>query len=300
MSVDISDLSKLSEIYKENGFVLVKNVFSDAEVDEMRAEIGKIVGELDPSQHPKSIFDTYDEQRHASDSYFLESASKISFFYEDGAVDKEGNLTVPKDRALNKIGHALHWLNPVYKKYSFDKRICAIVDSLGFLNPHIVQSMYIFKQPKIGGAVTDHIDATFLQSDPPENLFGIWIAVDEASQENGCLWFIPGSHKGPHPGYRFVRTFATDPNEKLLVFEGTKPTYDQSKFVPVPVPKGSLVLINGLVAHKSEPNTSNLSRHAYTLHVAEMEEGKQWNKRNWLQETADYKFPALFSTRSFQ
>lgn len=78
-----------------------------------------------------------------------------------------------------------------------------------------------------------------------------------------------------------MRTFSEDPNEKLLIFEGTKPVYDQTKFVPVPVPKGSLVIINGLVAHKSEPNTSEIPRHAYTFHVAELEEGKQWHKRNW-------------------
>ncbi|CAD5221367.1 unnamed protein product [Bursaphelenchus okinawaensis] len=297
MSIDISDLSKLKQIYDENGYVLIKNVFSEAECDDMKEEIEKIVDKLDLSQHPKTIFDTYDDQRHV-DTYFLDSASKVSFFYEEGALAKDGTLTVPKDQALNKIGHALHWLNPVFKKYTFDQRICNIVRSLGFQNPHIVQSMYIFKQPKIGGAVTDHIDATFLQSDPPENLFGIWIAIDEASQENGCLWFIPGSHQGPHPGYRFVRTFSTDPNEKLLIFEGKKPTYDQSKFLPVPVPKGSMVLINGLVAHKSEPNTSDKSRHAYTVHVAEMVERKKWHERNWLQETEDYKFPALYTSKS--
>lgn len=62
--------------------------------------------------------------------------------------------------------------------------------------PQIVQSMYIFKQPSIGGAVTDHVDATFLQIEPIEKVVGIWIAVDDAEIENGCLWFIPGSHKG--------------------------------------------------------------------------------------------------------
>lgn len=55
--------------------------------------------------------------------YFLNSAGRISHFYEEGALDKEGKLIVDKSRALNKVGHALHWLDPVYKKYSFDERI---------------------------------------------------------------------------------------------------------------------------------------------------------------------------------
>lgn len=52
-----------------------------------------------------------------------------------------------------------------------------------------------FQQPKIGGAVTDHIDATFLYVEPIEHLIGIWIAVDDANEDNGCLAFIPGSHR---------------------------------------------------------------------------------------------------------
>lgn len=139
MSVDISDLSKLKEIYAQNGFVLVNNVFSEDEVKGIRNEMEKVVENMDPSQHPKSIFDTYDESRHASDQYFVDSASKVSFFYEDGAVEKDGSLKVPKERAINKVGHgkcnsisvvlflALHWLNPTFKKYSFDKRIIVSV-----------------------------------------------------------------------------------------------------------------------------------------------------------------------------
>lgn len=43
--------------------------------------------------------------------------------------------------------------------------------------------------------MTDHIDSTFLYVEPIDHLIGIWIAVDDANEENGCLAFIPGSHK---------------------------------------------------------------------------------------------------------
>jgi phytanoyl-CoA hydroxylase len=79
------------------------------------------------------------------DRYFLESVDKIRFFYEEGAVDQQqgsgGRLLVPKERALNKVGHgwwekfivrpgfkkssALHWLDPVFRRFTFHERIKA-------------------------------------------------------------------------------------------------------------------------------------------------------------------------------
>jgi len=299
LAVDYSDgnLSKIAEIYENNGFVLVDNVFNGNETEEMKAEMDKIVGQLNLEQHPKSVFSTEDENKHASDIYFLNSAGNISHFYEEGALDKEGKLVVEKNRALNKIGHALHWLNPVYKKYTFHERIKNVIKALNYKHPKIVQSMYIFKQPKIGGAVTDHIDSSFLRSEINGGVVGVWIALDEATKENGCLWFIPESHKTSDPDeYKFVRKDKSDPSGSLVGFEGGKPTYDQSKFVPVPVKKGSLVLIHCHSVHKSEPNTSINSRHAYTFHVADGNEEWKWSPSNWLQETDDYKFPALYDS----
>ena len=54
-----------------------------------------------------------------------------------------------------------------------------------------LQGMYIFKQPRIGTQVTPHQDGTFLYNDPLK-LVGLWFPVDDATLENGCLWYIPG------------------------------------------------------------------------------------------------------------
>src|SRR3546814_19129036 len=56
--------------------------------------------------------------------------------------------------------------------------------------------MYIFKQPHIGGEVGWHQDSTFLYTDPLSAV-GLWFALEDATLENGCLWALPGAHKGP-------------------------------------------------------------------------------------------------------
>uniref|UniRef100_A0A914CGF3 Phytanoyl-CoA dioxygenase domain-containing protein 1 n=1 Tax=Acrobeloides nanus TaxID=290746 RepID=A0A914CGF3_9BILA len=168
-----------------------------------------------------------------------------------------------------------------------------IARQLEMKQPQVVQSMYIFKQPNIGDEVCEHVDSTYLLMEPTNKLLGVWIAIDEATLENGCLWFIPGSHKNNELNYRFIRSNSTDPNEPLMIYIGEKPVYDAEKYIPVPVPRGSLVLINGLVVHKSEKNLSNLSRHAYTFHIADKYESV-WSPLNWPQETPTYKFPDLY------
>ncbi len=65
------------------------------------------------------------------------------------------------------------------------------------------QSMFIFKQPGIGGEVHWHQDATFLHSEPM-TVTGFWIALEDATVDNGCLWVAPGGHRGPLRK-RFVR-----------------------------------------------------------------------------------------------
>ncbi len=64
------------------------------------------------------------------------------------------------------------------------------------LNPVVIQSMAILKPPKVGGLVNIHQDSTFLY-DYPETLVGFWIPLQDATVNNGCLWGLPGSHKGP-------------------------------------------------------------------------------------------------------
>ena len=101
---------------------------------------------------------------------------------------------MPREYAFNKVGHNLHELDYEFEKFSFSKVIKTLLFKfMNFRKPLLVQSMYIFKNPGIGGEVEPHKDNTYIISEPVLTCQGIWIALDDTSRENGCLWGVPGS-----------------------------------------------------------------------------------------------------------
>jgi ectoine hydroxylase-related dioxygenase (phytanoyl-CoA dioxygenase family) len=149
--------------------------------------------------------------------------------------------------------------------------------------------MIICKQPEIGGAVPPHQDSTFLYTDPPSAV-GFWYALEDATVENGCLSFLPGSHKSAEVGKRFVRkkdgkgTEFVD-NEGKRFPQGSEYGNGEAlegQYVLGEVKAGTLVLIHGNLLHKSEKNTSQKGRIIYTFHVIEGD-GAVYDDRNWLQ-----------------
>ncbi|MDC0226744.1 phytanoyl-CoA dioxygenase family protein, partial [Alphaproteobacteria bacterium] len=140
-------------------------------------------------------------------------------------------------------------------------------------NPLLIQSMYIFKQPNIGGEVVCHQDSTFLYTEP-DTVVGFWIALENANIDNGCLWVEPGGHKGP-----LRKLFTKEKNKMKMITLDVTPFNEET--IPLEVSKGTLVLLHGRLPHYSKENTSNNSRHAYTLHV--IDGNKKYSKGNWLQ-----------------
>ena len=123
------------------------------------------------------------------------TGDKVRWFFEEGAV-VNGVLTVPLRLAVNKLGHAMHDLDPAFETFSRTPNLAAVAADLGFGDPKLLQSMYIFKQPGIGGEVSLHCDHTFLWTEP-QSVIGFWFAIEDATQENGCLWVHPGGHRIP-------------------------------------------------------------------------------------------------------
>ena len=107
--------------WKNNGFLIIKNFFSDKECDKLIERSHKLLQEANLQDH-KTIFNTKNHS-HSADEYFLDSGDKIRYFFEDGVFDKYGNLCINKELAINKIGHALHDLDPLFDKFSRNKKL---------------------------------------------------------------------------------------------------------------------------------------------------------------------------------
>lgn len=333
----------------KHGFVKVNNYADEDEIQAMKSKMKDLVDQLwDISPPPRtcassnepdndeksssneshnlglSVFRTDEKQMDAqgSDDYFLRSATGVHFFAETDALDDKGlylkeEFRKNKMAALNKVGHAVHLLPGVFRDFSTSKDLQKLTRELGWIDPVVPQSMYIFKQAGIGGVVTSHQDSTFLYTTPRQTCLGVWLALDDATVENGCMWVRPGSHKEP-VRRRFKRNpehfgdlsagVPGDKSKPQLIFEtlvdeaaasavpwdGTLPERStpcppanglfDAGFIPIECKAGDLLLFPGNLDHLSLPNTSNAPRHTFQLHIVEGPEcGIKWSSTNWLQ-----------------
>lgn len=261
------------ERYRQDGFLVLEGFVSPKACEALRRRAESLVGRFDPAG-VVSIFSTR-EQTRTSDDYFMGSGDRVRFFFEEAAFGPDGELLRPKELSINKIGHALHDLDPEFERFSRTPDLSSLAASLGFIRPLLVQSMYIFKQPGIGGEVSCHQDSTFLYTEPP-SAAGFWFALEDATVENGCLHAIRGGHKAGLKS-RFVR--APGGGTRFDVFDDSP--WPMESLVPLEVPEGTLILLDGLLPHLSYANNSAKSRHAYTLHV--IEGNSRYMADNWLQ-----------------
>ncbi len=224
-----------------------------------------------------SRFSTRDRS-HVASAALLASAHAVHCFFEEEALDDSGKLTVPKSRSINKIGHALHRLDPVYSAFSHGPELAALAADLGLQQPQVHQSQIIFKQPHIGGEVGWHQDASFFVT-TPQTVTTFWFALEDATLDNGCLWLEPGGHRGPRGVLR--EQYLCECGQLRMQALDATPWPDARQALALPVPAGTLVCFDGLLPHFSAANRSPHSRLAYTLHITDGRAA--YSALNWLQ-----------------
>ena len=265
------------EAYRAAGVLVLRDFVSRDACARLRERAAELVDAFNPND-VRSVFSTT-KQTQLDDSYFIESGDKIRFFLEEDAFDDDGRLRQSKEDSLNKMGHAMHDLDPVFDAFSRTPALAGVAKSIGFRDPLILQSMYIFKPPRIGGEVVCHQDSTYIYTEP-ESCVGFWFALEDSTLENGCMQFIPGGHKLPLKKRNYRRGDGT------LVTETLDDTpWPEEGRVPVEATAGTLVVFDGRAPHLSAANRSSRSRHAYTLHI--IDRTCHYPAENWLQRSAE-------------
>ncbi|CAM9011797.1 unnamed protein product [Wickerhamomyces anomalus] len=233
--------------FDKEGCICIPDYLSEEDISKLLNYTHKLIDEFDTSSHPLTKFTTgdNDNEGHVGDDYFLNSSDKISFFMEPGAFNERNELTKPKDKAINKIGHGLH------------------------LDPRLVGKFQVTKME------------LFLFT-KPQSAIGFWIALEDCDENNGCLSYLPGSHKLVPIRKRFVKKEGGGTG--FIYFnEEQRDEYDNDEkdYVKIKCRKGSLILIHNSVLHRSNLNFSDSSRYAYAFHV--IDGAAEYDELNWLQ-----------------
>ena len=267
----------MRDAFDVDGYLLIEDFVPADWCDRLMARAGELIDGFDILAH-RTVFSTR-TAAHAADRYFKESGDAVRFFLEEEALDENGNLTRPKELAINKIGHAMHDLDPIFSAFSRQPRLAALARDL-LRQPLLLQSMYIFKQPGIGGEVTWHQDSTYLYTEPM-SCIGFWFALEDADSGNGALLAMPGAHRGP-----LRKRFRRGEDDSLVTETLDAAPWPQGPVVHLDAKKGTLVVLHGLLPHYSSANRSNRSRHAYALHC--IDGTARYPADNWLRRGPDF------------
>jgi ectoine hydroxylase-related dioxygenase (phytanoyl-CoA dioxygenase family) len=265
------------DTYGKQGYFVFDELFSLKDMNNLRQAALNIVDDFDP-ESTRSVFST-DNADINRDFYFLESGDKVRCFFEEEAFNCAGELQQEKSLSINKIGHALHILSPTFKAFSHKNIIADIAKDLGVVSPEIRQSMYIFKQPNIGGAIRWHQDATYFYT-TPMSVVTFWFAIEDATLLNGCLQV--DKHGADFPLKEQFKRYPNNNTELVPLANVDWPSQDRA--LALEVKAGSLVVFNGVLPHFSEANRSDTSRHAFTLHITSAR--AEYSAHNWLQARA--------------
>ena len=262
--------SKERELFLDQGYLHLSSLIDSTDCKRLIFRMRELSEKKCPSL-TTHIFQA-GEHDQTKDEFFLSSANKISFFFDKNAAVKNANSS-SSFFALNKVGHALHNLCPVFSKFSHRPTFYDLALLLGHKKPLLIQSMFIFKQSKFGDEVPAHQDASFLYTEPNTTI-GIWFALENADENNGCLWALKGGHRG-----KLKNRFLKHPDGLHFGFN-LRVFWPKNKFVPLLAKAGDAIVLHGLLPHFSEQNRSNRTRFAYTIHF--IDQRAYYPKTNWL------------------
>jgi phytanoyl-CoA hydroxylase len=179
-------------------------------------------------------------------------AQEEPYFTQSGQDAPE----VDPELKLRKLAYFVQ-IEPRLEAASRHPRLMAAVHQLIGEGARLIQDMALLKPPFRGSEKPWHQDAAYFDFLPLGGVLGTWIALDEATIENGCMQVLPGSHlDGPVPHFH-VRDCQID-DARVQV----------ERAVPIPLKPGGVLFFSGLLPHGTPPNMSAHRRRALQFHYA--------------------------------
>ena len=235
--------------FVEDGYLAVPGLVAPDEIEELRADLVRI----------------------ARGEYPCESLDPVPADLSDAD-------------ALKRILciHQPHYVSQVIEKYVRHAAICGALSQITAAHlPYwdgsvkCMQSMYFVKPPGFQGQAW-HQDEIYIPT-RDRSLIGAWIAVDEATVDNGCLYVVPGSHR---TGYLYPQR--EHDNRDEFDFAPESYGFDESAEIPVEVPAGTVVFFNGYLLHRSRKNRSEVYRRVLVNHYC-----NAWSLLPWSMEEGE-------------
>jgi ectoine hydroxylase-related dioxygenase (phytanoyl-CoA dioxygenase family) len=215
------------EFYRKHGHLTVPGVFAPQRMDQIIDDIERwgeeVLADLPPAQRA---------------------------WYVDGGVKAR--------TVLRKLDNPHHQREAV-RCLAFEPRLVQMVEGLIGPGVSVYFSQIFFKPPEGGGPKPAHQDNYYFGPNDPEALVTAWIALDDATLENGCLFYAEGTHRGP------VHAHVTPPDEPYNL-QLPAETLARHPATPAPVPRGGVSFHHGNTIHHSGPNLSKRWRRACALH----------------------------------
>jgi ectoine hydroxylase-related dioxygenase (phytanoyl-CoA dioxygenase family) len=236
----------LKRFYDDNGYLVVARLLSADDLAPVERRVSEIVA--DPSRAPAGV-----EVGRESDTRLDKSAPR------------------PATDSLRKLGSIARF-DPVFQTLATNPRLLTVVRGLIGPRVKLFRDQVLLKPPG-GQDKPTHQDQSYFRVEPTDGLITAWIALDDATLENGCMRYVPTSHR------HGLFEMELDPARPVHHLPRTS-HLDLPAEVMCPVPAGSVIFHHGFTLHRSGVNNTNTWRRAVIFHYAACDARSQTESLN--------------------